>query len=249
MAQSTRSCGPSGRSASALANASSVSVHALRAWASRPCLRSAMTSMQLDASGRRHPTPRTASSERGDARARGPWSPRRECDRRSSHDRGTDARPPARTSPPSARSSPGPTTSSSSSSGTARTSTTRAWSGGGCSRELLGTFALVLVAAGGGLLHGKGQISLGRGGRRAGPDGHGDHPVHGRGLRRAPEPGRVAGVRAARRLPVEARAGLHHHPAHRRDAGVPVPAGGVRERRSTSARRCRARATRTGRRC
>ena len=39
-------------------------------------------------------------------------------------------------------------------------STTRASSGEGSSRRLLGTFMLVLVAAGGGLLHGKGQISL-----------------------------------------------------------------------------------------
>ena len=41
----------------------------------------------------------------------------------------------------------------------------------------------------------------GRGGRGPGADGDGDHLVHGRGLRRAPEPGRVAGVRAARDFP------------------------------------------------
>src|ERR1017187_2447545 len=40
-----------------------------------------------------------------------------------------------------------------------------------------------------------------RGCRRPGPDGDGDHLVHGRGLRRAPEPGRVAGLRAARDFP------------------------------------------------
>ena len=71
----------------------------------------------------------------------------------------------------------------------------------------------------------------GRGGR-AGPDGPGDHPVHGRGLRRAPQPGGVAGLRAARRLPVEAGAGLHRRPAARRDARLPVPAGGLRQRRA-----------------
>src|SRR5215469_10686796 len=47
----------------------------------------------------------------------------------------------------------------------------------------------------------EGADQPGGGGRRAGPDGDGDHLVHGRGLRRAPEPGGVAGVRAARRLP------------------------------------------------
>ncbi len=39
----------------------------------------------------------------------------------------------------------------------------------------------------------------------------------------------VAGVRAARGLPVEACPGLHRHPAHRRDAGLPVPALDIRE--------------------
>ena len=53
------------------------------------------------------------------------------------------------------------------------------------------------------------------GGRRSGPHGDDDHPVHGRDLRRAPEPGRLAGVRPARGLPLEARAGLHHRPARR----------------------------------
>ena len=78
------------------------------------------------------------------------------------------------------------------------------------------------------------------GGRRAGPDGHGDHPVHGRGLRRAPEPGRLAGVRAARGLPLGARRRLHHRPARRGHARLPVPRRGVREHpapRGNAARR------------
>ena len=61
--------------------------------------------------------------------------------------------------------------------------------------ELLGTFMLVLVAAGGGILHAKGQISLAAAVVAPGADGAGDHPVHGRGVGRAPEPGGVAGVR------------------------------------------------------
>ena len=47
--------------------------------------------------------------------------------------------------------------------------------------ELLGTFMLVLVAAGGEILHGKGQISLTGAVVAPGPDGDGDHPVHGSG--------------------------------------------------------------------
>src|SRR5271165_1605405 len=78
----------------------------------------------------------------------------------------------------------------------------------------------------------EGADQPGRSGRRPGPDGDGDHLVHGRDLRRAPEPGRVAGLRAARGLPVEAGPGLHPHPADRRDAGLPVPALGVREHRA-----------------
>ena len=67
--------------------------------------------------------------------------------------------------------------------------------------ELLGTFMLVLVAAGGGLLHAKGQISLSAAVVAPGSDGDGDHPVHGRGVRRPPESRRVDRVRAARRFP------------------------------------------------
>jgi len=82
--------------------------------------------------------------------------------------------------------------------------------------ELLGTFFLVLVAAGGGILHGKGQISL---------------------AAAVVAPGLMVlaiilfmGAVSARRLPVEAGTGLHHHAAAWRDAGVPVPARRVRQR-------------------
>jgi hypothetical protein len=56
--------------------------------------------------------------------------------------------------------------------------------------ELLGTFFLVLVAAGGGMM---GQafpdtISRTAAVRRTGTDGHVDHLVHGQGLRCPPEP-------------------------------------------------------------
>ena len=61
--------------------------------------------------------------------------------------------------------------------------------------EVLGTFMLVLAAAGGGILHAKGEISLAAAVVAPGLDGDGDYPVHGRYLRRAPEPGRVTGIR------------------------------------------------------
>jgi hypothetical protein len=79
--------------------------------------------------------------------------------------------------------------------------------------ELLGTFMLVLVAAGGGILHAKGQISLSAAVDRARLNGDGDHPVHGRGVGRAPQSGRVACVRVARRLFVEL--GIHFRPPRR----------------------------------
>ena len=92
--------------------------------------------------------------------------------------------------------------------------------------ELLGTFFLVLVAAGGGMM-GAGvpeHDQPDRGGGRAGADGDGDHPVHGQGVRRASEPGGERRLRAARGLSVAAGAGLHRRPAGRRGAGGVVPA-------------------------
>ena len=68
----------------------------------------------------------------------------------------------------------------------------------------------------------------GRGGHRAGVDGDGDHPVHGQGVRRPPEPGREPGVRGAWRLPVAAGARLHRRAARRGDPRGVVPAGGHR---------------------
>jgi hypothetical protein len=73
--------------------------------------------------------------------------------------------------------------------------------------------------------------------RRARPHGHGDHPVHGRRLRRPPESRCIPCVCHARRLPLDAPAGLHHHPARRSDPG------------STWGPRCPGPGTPTGRRC
>ena len=92
--------------------------------------------------------------------------------------------------------------------------------------ELLGTFFLVLVAAGGGMM---GQafpdtISRSRGGDGAGADGDGDHPVHGQGVRRPSQPGGEPGVRRPRGLPVASGARLHRRAARRRHAGRAVPA-------------------------
>ena len=69
--------------------------------------------------------------------------------------------------------------------------------------ELYGTFFLVLVAAGGGMMGagvpGHDQPDGGCG--RAGVDGDGDHHVHGQGVGRAPEPGGQLRLLVARRLP------------------------------------------------
>ena len=57
--------------------------------------------------------------------------------------------------------------------------------------ELFGTFLLVLVGAGGGVVDARQprRDQPRRGRRRARPDGDGDHPLHGRRLRRPPQPG------------------------------------------------------------
>ena len=116
--------------------------------------------------------------------------------------------------------------------------------------ELLGTFFLVLVAAGGGMM---GQafpdtISRTAAVRRAGTDGDGDHPVHGQGLRRAPQPGGQPRVRAPRRLPVASRPRLHRRAARRRDARLPVPAARSSTCRPPTAPTTRRRGTRDWRR-
>ena len=55
--------------------------------------------------------------------------------------------------------------------------------------ELLGTFFLVLVGAGGAVVNAKShETSAGRLPSPPRADGDGDHPVHGRGLRRSPNP-------------------------------------------------------------
>ena len=122
--------------------------------------------------------------------------------------------------------------------------------GGGFFSELLGTFFLALVAAGGGMIRraaallgvARDVLPRSRGGgrrddgtgvpghdhahRRCGrprPDGDGDHPVHGQGLRRPPESRRERRVLAPGRLSVAPGTGLHRGPAHRRHARRAVP--------------------------
>ena len=63
-------------------------------------------------------------------------------------------------------------------------------------------------------------------------DGDGHHPVHGGGIWRAPQPGRVDRLCRAGRFSVEASAGLHRRSAAGGHAGVFVPARSVRQRRA-----------------
>ena len=86
--------------------------------------------------------------------------------------------------------------------------------------ELLGTFFLVLVAAGGGMMGQAFPNTISRTAAVTAPGlmVHGDHLVHGEGLRRASEPCGEPRVRAAGRLPVAAGARLHRGPARRSDA-------------------------------
>ena len=99
--------------------------------------------------------------------------------------------------------------------------------------ELIGTFFLVLVAAGAGVVNAVTGGSVGRSavGGRAGPDGDGDHPGHRRGVRRPPEPGRERCLRAPARVPVEAGPRLPGRPGRRRAPRLPVPPGHLRHRR------------------
>ena len=95
--------------------------------------------------------------------------------------------------------------------------------------ELYGTFLLVIVAAGGGMMSHAfpGIISRTAAVVGSGPDGIGRHPVHGQDLGGASEPCGQYRVRASRRLPVAPRAGLHRRSAHRRDPCLPAAAGRV----------------------
>ena len=100
--------------------------------------------------------------------------------------------------------------------------------------ELLGTFFLVLVAAGGGMM---GQAFPNTISRTAavvapGADGAGDHPVHGQGLRRPSQPGGEYRVRAARGLPVAAGTRLHRGSVGR---GALWPRGSCRPSSDVSA--------------
>ena len=67
-------------------------------------------------------------------------------------------------------------------------------------------------------------------GRRPRADGAGDHPVHGRGLRRSPEPGVSLAFRARGLSVAQSRATSSS--AARSDAGVSVPARRVRQHRA-----------------
>ena len=95
--------------------------------------------------------------------------------------------------------------------------------------ELFGTFLLVLAGAGGAVVGALGgrrdQQDSGR--DRARADGDGRHPLHGRGLGRTPESGRLARVRHARGLSVAAGARLRPRAARRRPARVPLPVGAL----------------------
>ena len=108
--------------------------------------------------------------------------------------------------------------------------------------ELLGTFFLVLVGAGGAVV---GAASDGAISRTAAVTAPGlmvmaiilfMGAISGAHL----NPAVTLAFSAARRLPLAARARLHHRPAGRGDPGMPLPLGGARKDRR--ARRDRARA-------
>ena len=109
--------------------------------------------------------------------------------------------------------------------------------------ELLGTFFLVLVGAGGAVVNAQsdGAISRTAAVTAPGPHGDGDHPLHGRRLGRAPQPRRQHRLRGPRRLPLAPRARLHHRPAARRDPRLPLPLGAPRQARHARGHRARAR--------
>ena len=83
--------------------------------------------------------------------------------------------------------------------------------------ELLGTFFLVLVACGGGVMGEAFPNTISRTAAVTAPGlmVHGDHPVHGQGVRRPSQSRGEHRVLASRRLPLAARARLHHRPADR----------------------------------
>ena len=94
--------------------------------------------------------------------------------------------------------------------------------------ELYGTFLLVIVAAGGGMMGQAFPNTITRTAAVVAPGlmVMGDHHVHGQGVGCAPEPGRQRRVLAARRLSVAARARLRRRAADRCVAGGAVPARG-----------------------
>jgi hypothetical protein len=83
-----------------------------------------------------------------------------------------------------------------------------------------------------------------RGGGRSRPDGDGDRAVHGRSLRRAPQPSGERCVRLAARLSVAPGARVPPGAARRGRRGVLVPVGRARQARRTRSNRARKRGPR-----
>ena len=94
--------------------------------------------------------------------------------------------------------------------------------------EFYGTFFLVLVAAGGGMMGQAFPNTISRTAAVVGPGlmVMGDHLVHGEGFGRPSEPGRQSGFRRPPGLPVDTGARLHRRPTRRRGSRVPLPAAG-----------------------
>ena len=97
--------------------------------------------------------------------------------------------------------------------------------------EVWGTFLLVLVAAGGGVIGATafgGELTLAMKALAPGMMVMGDHLLHGHDLRCPPESGRHPGLRRPRQLPLAPRAGLHRGRGPRRHAGGALPERDVR---------------------
>ncbi len=114
--------------------------------------------------------------------------------------------------------------------------------------ELLGTFLLLLAAAGGGILHAKGQISLAAAVVAPGLTVLAIILFMGAVSGAHLNPAVTLAFAVRRRLPVEAGAQLHHRAAAGGHVGVSVPARRVRQRRASRRDAARVRAITIGRR-